>query len=223
MVYAHTAILSGIYAVIIFAGQFTSPQTVQREYAPRDLINFQLVCRGANDGLFGTIGVVYVAILLVVGIIMTQKSGSMVVMFNESKYIAFAMQNMGFLSIVILPTASVVKAQPGPMLILYGLGLTLAAVVTCCSIIIPKLQLIKTGVVVTLGNTANRTGSLVTAKGTGNSSEKSGQVSVEAPAIKVREVPFHPRSETVSSPLAISLTKSWTRTTGVWQSMMQFS
>jgi len=156
-VYLHSFIISSIYGVLIICQEIFSTPRVIKEYAPRDLINYQLVCKGNNDDIWNLITTVYIMVLLIIGLLMTKKSSSITVLFNESKYVALAMQNMAFLSLIILPTAHTVKAQPGPVFILHGVGVILAVLITSCALMFPKFNIIRSKIPITTSNSNNNT------------------------------------------------------------------
>ncbi len=106
VVFMIASILSGIYAAILLLNHFLNTPMAVREYALNDEVNFRLVCSGPLDGIFGQLKFWYSAALIFGGVAVCYLTKDFVALFNESKHIAFAIQAIFFLSIVVLPTSS---------------------------------------------------------------------------------------------------------------------
>jgi len=169
-VVAVAALVSGLYAVILLVSHFVNTAHVVRAFQPHDEINFTLVCAGPFDDIFSWLKIGYCVTILLAGVAVCKLTSDFVALFNESSHIAFAIQAIGFLGIVILPTSSAVRSEPAPLYMLNSLGLILSALVVPCSLMIPKFRLILSGVEISVSEknkgdeqkTSVRTGSVQT-------------------------------------------------------------
>lgn len=156
-VYLRAFAVSGFYLVIVLIQLSSDAPVAVKEFAT-DLINYRMICKSpANDSTWTTIAGIYIAVLMIIGVYMANITSKYVVLFNEGKYIAFAIQNMAFLAVVIVPSAAAVKAEPGPVYMLYTLGIILAVLVAVGSLMLPKFKMVLSGAEFTIKSAASST------------------------------------------------------------------
>jgi len=109
---------------------------------------FLYECTGgvSAKNIFDGLHLAYAAIILLLGCYVANKSASLTTLFNEGKYILFAIYTCFVLSIIIVPASFAVATDPQTGFILRTLGVTLAVSGTIGAIILPKIQLILSGV-----------------------------------------------------------------------------
>jgi len=171
------SLVSGLYAVILLVSHFVNTAYVVRAFQPHDEINFTLVCAGSLDDTFSWLKIGYCVSILIAGVVVCKLTSDFVALFNESSHIAFAIQAIGFLGIVILPTSSAVRSEPAPLYMLNSLGLILSALVVPCALMIPKFRLILSGVQISVSE-KNKGDEQKTSVKTGSVQTKTGSTSV---------------------------------------------
>jgi hypothetical protein len=109
---------------------------------------FLYECTGGASAknIFDGLHLAYATIILILGCYVANKSASLTTLFNEGKYILFAIYTCFVLSIIIVPASFAVATDPQTGFILRTLGVTLAVTGTIGAIILPKIQLILSGV-----------------------------------------------------------------------------
>lgn len=109
---------------------------------------FLYECTGGASAknIFDGLHLAYAAIILILGCYVANKSASLTTLFNEGKYILFAIYTCFVLSVIIVPASFAVATDPQTGFILRTLGVTLAVTGTIGAIILPKIQLILSGV-----------------------------------------------------------------------------
>lgn len=133
---------------------------------------FLYECTGGapTKSIFDGLHLAYAAIILLLGCYVANKSASLTTLFNEGKYILFAIYTCFVLSIIIVPASFAVATDPQTGYILRTLGVTLAVTGTISAILVPKFQLIRSGVDLSLddgkANATNATKSANTQSGT---------------------------------------------------------
>lgn len=132
---------------------------------------FLYECTGGSPAknIFDGLHLAYATIILLLGCYVANKSASLTTLFNEGKYILFAIYTCFVLSIIIVPASFAVATDPQTGFILRTLGVTLAVTGTISAIILPKIKLILSGVDLSLDdgktNTTNPTKSNNTQSG----------------------------------------------------------
>lgn len=125
--------------------------------------------RFSAKNIFDGLHLAYATIILLLGCYVANKSASLTTLFNEGKYILFAIYTCFVLSIIIVPASFAVATDPQTGFILRTLGVTLAVTGTISAIILPKIKLILSGVDLSLDdgktNTTNPTKSNNTQSG----------------------------------------------------------
>lgn len=117
---------------------------------------FLYACTGGEPykTAFDALHLAYAALILVLGCYVASKSQQLTTLFNEGKYILFAIYTCTVLAIIIVPASFAVATDPQTGYILRTLGVTMAVVGTIGGINVPKFQLIWAGVDLSLDNLA---------------------------------------------------------------------
>ncbi len=146
------------YIIILLAELSVNQTTLSRVYAPNDIVNYHLQCIGIYDNIFYWLKIAYVGVLLLLGLYMIHKTKNYVALFNESKYIAFSIQNICFICLLVMPTSAAIANEPSSLYILQSFGIIISAVVCVISLMVPKFLLIRSGVKISInGETTQKT------------------------------------------------------------------
>jgi hypothetical protein len=141
-----------VYALLMDFGFFIVPQLAllmggapkaERVNSDVNKTDFAIECtqeyQALSDGF--AIGAMLVSVGL--GLKYARDTSGTVTVFNESKYIGFAIYNIGLLVVVCLPLSLVIEQQPNVTFLLRVVAVVLISCTCCGSLILPKVQLIR--------------------------------------------------------------------------------
>ena len=144
------------YIIILVVEDIVNQTELSRVYAENDIVNYNLQCIGKYDNVFYWLKISYIGLLLLLGLYMVHKTKDYVALFNESKYIAFSIQNICFVCLLVMPTSSAISNEPNSLYILQSFGIIISAVVCIISLMIPKFILIYYGVKVSISDATTK-------------------------------------------------------------------
>lgn len=105
--------------------------------------DFSIECTTDSQTLSTLLAIFSTLVSLGVGVKFVRATSGTVTLFNESKYIGFAIYNIGLLVVVCLPLLLVIEQQPNVTFLIQVVMVVLIACTCCGSLIIPKLALLQ--------------------------------------------------------------------------------
>ena len=137
VIYWSTAI-TFVYILILGINVIINPQNVTMAYGSTDVVNYRMVCAGdpGLDSIFSYLKIGYCIVVLLAGVTISKLTSNFVTLFNESAHIQFAIQNICFVCLLVLPTSAAVQYEPAPVYFLFAIGLITTAVVTLLAIMV---------------------------------------------------------------------------------------